>query len=108
MDNDVGEEILEACLGDVDCVYLLIERNRQYIDWQEPDNNISILHNVVYNDAREACRILLSAGAYPNCVNKVCNNVFINVHSFNKHLEWRNTSSLGGWNEPIRMRATAS
>jgi hypothetical protein len=71
MNDDIGEEILEACLGDLDSVHLLIQRNRQYIDWQEPDNKISILHSLVYNDARKACRVLLSAGAYPNCINKV-------------------------------------
>lgn len=71
MDDDIGEEILVACLGDEESVYSIIKRHREYVDWHDPVNRISILHSLVYNNATESCRILLSAGANPNCKNKV-------------------------------------
>ena len=71
MNDDIGEEILLACLDDLDLVQNLVERHPQYVNWHEPLHNISMLHALVYNDAHKACRLLLAAGANPNFINKV-------------------------------------
>jgi hypothetical protein len=70
MDDDVGEELLDACVsGDFEQAQWILKNDSNYANWSEPEQHVSILHTMAYHDLLEACRLLLSYGADPNCMN---------------------------------------
>ena len=70
MDEDVGEELLDACVsGDFEQAHWILKNDNNYANWYEPEQRVSLLHTMAYHDLLEACRLLLSYGADPHCVN---------------------------------------
>lgn len=71
LDEDVGEELLDACVcGDFDQAHWILRKNRNFANWSEPEQRVSILHTMAYHDLLEPCRLLLSYGADVNRKNK--------------------------------------
>jgi ankyrin repeat protein len=70
LDEDVGEELLDACVsGDFEQAQWILKNDGNFANWSESEQNVSILHTVAYHDLLDACRLLLSYGADPNRMN---------------------------------------
>jgi hypothetical protein len=75
MENEnLGEELLEACLSDLEQAEWLISRcngDQNILNWQDLKCQNSILHLIVYQNLHQSAEILLTSGADPNIANKV-------------------------------------
>eukprot|EP00602_Paraphysomonas_sp_CaronLab_P010578 CAMPEP_0185036744 /NCGR_PEP_ID=MMETSP1103-20130426/30142_1 /TAXON_ID=36769 /ORGANISM="Paraphysomonas bandaiensis, Strain Caron Lab Isolate" /LENGTH=570 /DNA_ID=CAMNT_0027574403 /DNA_START=87 /DNA_END=1802 /DNA_ORIENTATION=- len=68
--GDMGEDLLDALISnDQDYARWIIGRDKQCVNWQDPNTKISILHTLVYNNSYDSINLLLSHGANPNCKN---------------------------------------
>jgi len=73
LDEDVGEELLDACIsGDFEQAESILQHESMYANWSEPEKSVSILHTLAYHDMLDACNLLLRYGADPNISN--CND----------------------------------
>lgn len=71
--ENIGEQLLDACLNDVDQAEWIISHHgdKQILNWQERKCRNSILHILVYQNLSISVELLLNSGADPNIVNKV-------------------------------------
>ena len=70
LDEDVAEELLDTLMnGDLEQASWILNKDRNYANWSEPEQNVSILHTLAYHDLLEACKLVLSYGADPNRLN---------------------------------------
>jgi hypothetical protein len=71
---ELGEQLLDACLNDVDHATQLLfshSNDRNLLNWKDSKNQYSILHILVYRGAAIPLGLLLNTGANPNIINKV-------------------------------------
>jgi ankyrin repeat protein len=92
--DDIGEQLLDACLSDVEQAEWIIthHNDKNILNWQDLTCRNSILHVLVYQKLHLSVELLLNSGANPNLTNKVC---FILISDLILFLEWRNSSALG-------------
>jgi ankyrin repeat protein len=94
--ENLGEELLEACLSDIDQAEWLISRyaDPNILNWQDLKCHNSILHMVVYQNLHLSTELLLNSGSDPNIANKVVYK-FPSFYYLIADLERGDTTPLG-------------
>ena len=79
--ENLGEQLLDACLSDIEQAEWIIthHNDKNILNWQDLKCRNSILHILVYQNLHIPVDLLLNSGANPNIANKVWNSLYFNL-----------------------------